>query len=158
MGSRIFYEPYYDATAFGNTTFFCPFKANRNIILTVVRTWIVLVNNAPFTSVNLKLYSNTPSNMPGGLIATSTNSFTKAEIFTNTNGFKEIYFEFDEINLNGNTRYNFVMNGTGYTGSSTSHVGWRKGFPDPVYRTNFTPTFENLGISPFALYVVGEEF
>lgn len=142
-----------------NTNKFQTTKFGYDTILRAVRTWIIVVGDPTFTDLHMKMYSNQligSDNSPNVLIATSTNTLTKSEIITLENGVKEIYFEFDYIPCNGETLYNFVINGTGYTSpTTTSHIAWRKAFPDPVYTSGYTPAMETVPYSPYALYIIG---
>ena len=140
-----------------NTNMYCKIKFNQNLVLKGVRTWIILYNNPTFTDLNLKLYSN-EDNKPKSLLYTSTNVQKKEDIITEHNGAKEIYFDFNDVPLNGNDTYHFVMNGTGYVYSNDSHLAWMKAFPDPVYAAGYTPTFENMLNAPYQLYVIGGKF
>lgn len=144
-----------------NTNKFQTLQFGDDIILRAIRTWIVVINDPVFTSLNMKLYSNeliSGDNTPKQLIATSTNSLTKAEIHTLANGVKEIYFEFNYIPVNGSTLYNLVINGAGYTPTENSSLAWMKAFPDPVYSGGYTPTMETLPYAPYQLYAIGGRF
>ena len=81
----------------------------------------------------MKLYASRDS-APAGIIATSTSSWSKADLLTTySNGAKEIYFEFNYIPLQKDTTYHLVLNCSGYTYSDSNHMAWRKGWPDPIY-------------------------
>lgn len=116
------------------TNIFQPIISDRNISVVALRTWIIFYNNPPLTALGMKVYANS-GGVPGSLIATSQNTFTKAEMITLNNGIKEIYFTFDNLNFRMNDIYHAVLFGTGYTGSESSHIAWRVGYPDPVYNT-----------------------
>lgn len=125
-----------------------------DVILTAVRTYIVVLNNPTYTSLNMKLYSNA-SGVPRSIIATSTNSQLKADISTLDNAIKEIYFEFDSVVLKKNTVYHLVLNAAGYTGDDSSHVAWKQSFPDPAYQSNVDMSFEGLVVSPYDVTLYG---
>lgn len=110
---------------------------NNNIALKAIRTQIIVYNDPTFTDLNMKIYSDR-NGSPQKLLATSTNSLTKAEIHTQANALKEIYFEFDNVSFNGFDTYHLVINGTGYSPTGAAHLAWRKGFVDPVYTLNLT--------------------
>lgn len=152
------YGDNYSTSAMTDTSIFQPVTFGEDTILLAVRTWIILYNNPPFTSLNMKIYSNETiggSETPKKLLATSTNSLTKSEIITLENGIKEIYFEFNYPVFNGADIYSFVLNGVGYTGSDSSHISWMKAFPDPVYSSGYTPAIETLPYAPYQLYFIG---
>ena len=139
---------------------------NKDIILIGVRTWVVLIDDPTFTDLNMKIYSNVLNdaglNVPGKLLHTSTDVRTKAEILTaEDHGNKEIYFNFEDVPLDANTRYNFVLNGTGYVPVlGSSFIAWRNGFPDPYYNLNFDVPLTNGNETkmPYALYFIGAEY
>lgn len=136
-----------------------PVIFNKNVILLAVRTWVIVNNDPSFTSINMKIYSDDSSSR-GKLLHTSDNSVTKSELITSTNGVKEAYFEFDAptgVPLKGTTTYRFALDGAGYTGSSSSHLAWRIGFPDPVYQNNITVSFNDLLQMPYTMVFVGAE-
>lgn len=154
MGWRVWGE-WYPTAAMSNTTFYQPaiFDANYSII--GCRIWVINYNDPAFTALTMKVYSNF-NGAPKALIATATNTQPKASVFTNTNGAREIFFNFDQLNVRDGETYHFVLNATGYTGTSSSHLAWMRGFPDPVYRPS-PFGFEDLAVAPFTLYFVGAE-
>jgi len=157
MTWRIWCRPW-DSGQLANTDIFQPVTPKKNIILIGCRTWIVAISDPTFTDLNMKIYSNDDNaavDTPLELLATSTNSQAKADIITLDHGVKEIYFNFDNVSLQENTKYNFVMNGTGYVPTSSSFLCWRKAYPDPVYTAGYTPTKESLGVAPYEIYLIG---
>jgi len=135
---------------------------NSNIILRWVRTWVIVINDPVFTDLNMKIYSNevvSGDNTPKKLLHTSlTPDLTKTQIIALENGVKEIYFKFNEVPLQKDTFYNFVVNGDGYVPTASSYLCWMKAFPDPVYSNNFTPTLERLPYAPYQMYIGGGLF
>lgn len=129
--------------------------AENNLVLLAMRTWVILYNPPSFTNLRAKLYSDR-NGLPSGLIATSSNAWTKAEMLTTYNyGTKEIYFEFDpKITLHKNVYYHFVLNCDNYTYSDESHIAWRIGWPDPIYGT---ATSNNLLYSPYIFSLIGAD-
>jgi hypothetical protein len=160
MTLRLWVRPW-DSGQLSNADIFQPFYPRKNMMLKAVRTWIFAKSDPTYTSLNMKLYSNDDSSgddVPKAVIATSTNVVTKAQIQpTQPHAISEVYFEFDDIPLQSDTKYNLVINGTGYSPTSSSFLGWRKAYPDPIYRTGYTPTKENLGIAPYEISIVGAE-
>jgi hypothetical protein len=132
-------------------------RPNKNVVLKGIKTWLIFYNySAAITDICCKIYSD-QSGSANALIASSTNTFTKADIITENNGFKEIYFNFDEVSLHTSTWYHFVLHSTGYTYSTSAHVAWRKAWPDPIYRTGLPLTFESLAESPYFLIMIGDD-
>ncbi len=139
------------------TTLSQKFIPNDDILLLAVRTWVIVYNNPTFTALNMKLYSDNGGSV-GTLLHTSDNTQLKASIHTSANAVKEIYFEFNAptgIPLKSSDSYHIVINGTGYTGNDSTHLAWMKAFPDPVYQTGISVTFNNLAVSPYAMYFIG---
>lgn len=162
--NSIFYEVFayygkpFESADMTGTTMYIRMRPNDDTVLKAIRTWVIFNNySAALTGLQCKIYSDNASQTPGALIATSTNSFSKADIITETSGVKEIYFLFDEISLHTSTFYHFVLNASAYTYSSSAHIAWRHAWPDPVYRTNLPLTFESLAVSPFFLTVIGAD-
>lgn len=152
-----FFGDPFDTAELTNTAKSIKGRPNRNIVLKATRTWLIFNDfSGSFTNLTMKVYSDR-NGSPGALIATSTNSWTKSQIITQNSGVKEVYFEFDLLPMRSNLYYHFVLNCSGYTGSTSSHIAWRKAWPDPVYRTGWSQTFESLGVSPYFLTVIGAE-
>lgn len=133
----------FETADFSSTNISMPFTPSVNLSLIAIRSTYISYNNPTWTgTMSLKIYSNSPSDEPDQLLATSTNSWTKASIIAaNTNTFTtlnnaifSIYFNFSNFNLKSGVKYHLVTNGTLYTGSTSSHLAWKKAFPDPVYQ------------------------
>lgn len=145
----------YSTAAMTDASIYQYFKPENNIILTALRAWIVQVDDPAYTSINMKIYSNS-GGLPRTLIATSTNSQTKAAMFSTSNsGVKEVYFNFSPLVLKQDETYHAVINASGYTGTSTSHLAWRQMLWEPVYRTGYNATFGGASVSPLGLTVIG---
>lgn len=141
-----------------NTNLYQPVIFNQNTILRAIRTWVIVYNDPSFTNLNCKIYSNdVQTSAPKLLLYTSTNTVLKADLYTDDYAVREIYFEFADINLNGEDTYHFVINGTGYSYSSSSYLAWKKAWPDPVYATNYVVANINAYRAPYALYCIGAE-
>jgi hypothetical protein len=132
---------------------FLRFSPSENVVIVAMRTWIVLINPPSFTNLHCKLYGDR-AGLPGGLIATSTNSFARNDLLeTHNYGAKEIYFEFSpKISLNQSLNYHFVLNADNYTFTENSHLAWRKAWPDPIYGE---ATFGNLLRSTYMFSLIG---
>lgn len=137
-----------------NAAMFQPFKTNKNMLLSGVRSQFVVVNDPTFTDLNMKIYSYDGTSA-GNLIATSTNSIAKASLHTAINGVKETFFQFANIPLNGNTTYAAVINGTGYVFGAASFLAWKKDFPNPAYRTGLVIDNLRIGVDPFHIAIIG---
>lgn len=133
-------------------------RTNSNVVVKAIRTWFVFFNDPAFTSLSLRIYED-QAGQAGKLIATSTNSFTLAQVFTdaasNDYALKGLYFEFDEISLKGTSYYHVLPYAVGYTGTDSSHIAWVKGWPDNEYRTGLTLSYEESIASPYRFAVVG---
>lgn len=151
---RMFGEWLATADFSGTPRVYQKFIPPQSMVITGCRTQIIVYNNPSFTSLSMKIYANR-SGSPAGLIATSTNSPTKAEITTLNHAWKEIYFDFASVGLKGGETYHFVLTGTGYTGTTSSHIAWKHSFPDPAYQTNVNMSLEKAGVSPFDITVFG---
>ena len=129
---------------------------NKNVIIRYIRIWIVVYDDPPFTSLNMKIYSD-DNGSKGVLLHTSTNALTKANVVTLDNGVKEIYFTFNDIQLDGLNPYHFALDGSSSGFSASSHIAWKQSWPDPFYRTGLSLTFEELSTSPYDIYFIGAE-
>ncbi len=159
MTWTVYADPFSDADMSG-TSRFSPFKPDRNITLRAVRTWFVLYGDPTFTSLTAKIYTDpftSSVHSIGDLVATSTNTITKADLLTvdgtsYDNGVRETYFEFDPFDLDGGDWYALVVNATGYTFSDSSHVAWMKAI-DPVM-SGYTPSLTGLGLAPYQMHLI----
>lgn len=160
MGAKV-WGRVYNSGELATTAVYQPVKPNNNLILKGLRTWLVFYDNPVVDNFIMKIYSDrtdTVAHAPGVLLHTSTNTFAKSDIITLANGYKEIYFDFDNVNLNESTWYNFVINAETYTPAGDAHVAWRLAFPDPVYATNLQVTTSKLNVFPHAIYFIAGEF
>lgn len=154
--SFIVYGERYTTAEMTGTSIYQGIKMNKNVFLRGMRTWVILFNDPTLTSLNMKIYSDNSSNQPGKLIATSSNSILKSEMLTGSNTYaaREIYFTFNDVSLNANTTYHFVLNGSGYTsagGSTDPHVAWMRAWPIPVYKPNGLFDWADFFTSGFAI-------
>lgn len=148
-----------------DTSKFQTVTMNEDISLIGSRTWVIVYNDPVFTDLNSKIYSNelrSGENTPVTLLHDSTDPDTgdpdsrlKAQIHTLENGVKEIYHLWNYVPLQGETSYNFVINGTGYVPTASSYLCWMKAFPDPVLATDYTPALETLPFAPYQIYFIG---
>lgn len=156
MGWRVWGDTYDSTSSMQDTTLFQPVVMSSNIILRAVRTWIIYYDDPVYTSLSMKIYSNN-NNSPGKLLHTSTDSRTQDEIREagSIAGVREIYFNFNDVNLKGGDTYHFVINASGYSPTGDAHLAWMKGFPDPVYAGGYTPAGETLVVAPYQIYFIG---
>ena len=153
MGWKVYGDSYNSDSELG--TKYSKFKFNDNTILRYVRTWIIFFNDPNVTSLKMEIYGDRDGEM-GSLLYTS-NSLTKAQMITLENGIKEVPFSFDDIQLDGNNYYYFVLNGVVSGMSGASHIAWKKGWPDPIYQTGLNVSFEELHSGPYDIYFIGSK-
>lgn len=153
---RVFGETLLTADFSGSPVYYQPFTLNQNTVLKAIRTWVVVYNSPSFTSLGLRIYSSV-SSAPAQLIATSDTTWTLAQITSEANAVREIYFEFNNaLSLNGEDQYHVVLWGNGYTGTDSSHVAWVRAFPDPV-NSGYTPAIETINRAPFKVAFIGDD-
>lgn len=145
----------WDSGELANTAIYQAMRMNDNAILQAVRIRLVVYNDPVFTDLNCKIYSD-DSGVVGGLIHTSTDSRTAAEIHTLDYAWKETYFTFNKANLQKDTWYNFVINATGYSPTASSHLAWMHTYPDPML-TGYTAARETANQSPFYILPIWGE-
>jgi hypothetical protein len=87
------------------------------------------------------------------LLATSDNTQLKADITSEDNAFKQIWFDFSpEVSIRAGDTYHVVLNWTGaYTFADDSHVAWAKDFPQPINPEGYTPDMITIGVCPYAV-------
>lgn len=161
MTYRVWGRPV-ESSAFSGTNLFQSFQVTAEGLYTLraIRTWLVFYNDPTFTDIHAKLYWNrvvNGKNTPIGLIATS-GPKTKAEVLTSANGVNEVGFEFNDVQLISGITYNVVINGTGYSFSDSSHIGWKHSFPDSNYPGHNPSNLINLGTNPFQISIIGGQF
>jgi len=134
-----------------------PLTPNADMYLSTVRATMIFINNPTFTSLTAKIYSD-EGGLPSTLLYSSTTSLTKAEILTEENGSREMYFNFNGEPLTATVPYHVVINGAGYVPDATSFILWQKAFPNSVYSvTGVSEDPIKLGIYPYHAYLVGSK-
>lgn len=161
MGWTVWARPF-ESGQLSNTTYRQPFRMNTDTIVIAVRTWFVVFNDPTFTSLNAKIYATDAQVEDGTFPATrllhTSDSRTKAELFTLPYGVKETYFKFEPTApLQAGTWYNLVINGVGYAPTSSSYLAWKHSYPDPVLQ-GYTPARETINQSPFQIYFIGANY
>lgn len=158
MGWRVFGERLDTADMTPPYRVFQPLTFNSTMRLKAIRTWFSIYNNPTFTDISLKLYTYRNS-APDILISTSSNSVAKASVHTLSNGMKEVGFYWtNPLAFHSGEQVAVVPVLSGYTGTSSSHVAWVRGYPDGIYKTNVSQVWANLLTRPFSLYLIGKEF
>jgi len=163
MGWEVYARPYYSESDITTPTIYQPVQFQENAVVRAVRIWVVVYGDPAFTSLGMSIYSNnenTVSPTPVRSLLQSTNTFSKADVHTLDYAVKELYFEFSFANLRRSTWYHFVLTATGYSSPSTSsHIGWRVGYPDPNYAPEgltLSPT--KVGNYPLSFYPIFARF
>lgn len=155
MSWRVFGERIETADMSAPFRVYMPVEFNSDFLLKAIRTWFVIYNDPVFTSIEMRIYSNR-SNAPGKLITTSSNVQLKADVHTEDNAAKGIYFEWDTPkSFEAGDRYYLVPFINGYTGTEASHIAWVKAWPHAVYTTGLSNDYESLGIDPYHVAFIG---
>lgn len=162
MSWTVFADTYDSTSDLSNGVKFVPAQMNKNILLRYIRTWIVLLNDPNLSTLTMTI-NHDNAGTKGPVIYTSTNSWTKAQITTYDHCIREIYFEFDDVPLDGTSTYNFALVGTStntgtYNGDQPYFVAWKNAYPYPVHRGGFTITASNLTRYPYDICLIGAEF
>lgn len=158
MGWKVYGETLLTADLTSNLRVFQTVKLTKNVVLRAVRAWFILFNDPALTSMTFDIYSADieNGNAPKKLLHSSTNSITKAQFLdSDTNGVREAFWQFNDVTLNKDDFYNFVPRGTGYTGTTGSHIAWKHSWPDSPYRTGLDLDYEELHVSPYNLVFIG---
>jgi len=143
---------------------FVQVEMNGDYLLRAVRTSLIMryCSTVTLTNLQMKIYTNV-ANAKGALLYTSTNSYTLSQISTYTSAAREIYFEFDDVPLNGSMIYNFTLTGTAtnletYSDDNLQLLAWMKSYPYPQHRGGFSLLDTNLPKYPYELCLIGAEF
>lgn len=115
-------------------TYLHRFTVDRAMELKAIRTMLVRHGAPTWTALYMDLRSARDSVAfnGGDVIARSSNSWTRAELFSESYGFKETYFEWDAAPLLvPNTPYCFALYSSDYVGTDDDHLAWIKNWPDP---------------------------
>lgn len=135
-------------------------SANDDVILKGVGIGLIFFANPVFTSIGMEIWSDR-NGSPGKLIASSNHTYSRAEIQAAVDsenyGFVHAGFEFDEIPLRRGIPYHVAIRAVGYTGDSSTFLGWRNTHPDPQYTTGLTITVIKGGIAPLEVNMFGAE-
>jgi len=145
----------YSTSEFDNYSKLQPVIFNDNTILRYARTWVIVYNNPTFTDLKLKIFSYNESGTKGKELYVSSTTWTKVLITSENNAVREIFFQFDDIPLNGDNTYYFAVGGSSAAFTSSAHMAWKKGWPDPVYTTGVSTTYPSAGSNPYDIYYIG---
>jgi hypothetical protein len=105
---------------------------DKTVVLHGIHAGLAVYNDAAFGSLSMKLFSDRAGS-PGMLIASSTNSYTKAQVLTQNSALKFAGFVFNGILLQAAEWYHLLLVPSAYTGIDSSFVAWRVSYPDPQY-------------------------
>jgi hypothetical protein len=131
-------------------------RINQDSVLIAMRTWFIMYGDPTFTSLTMDIFSNNEqTGLPSTKIMESTTVWTKAQLLTLAHGVKGMQFKFDDFMAQTGTFYHFIPRAVGYTGSASSHIAWRKAWPDPTYRTNLSSGYGKLGVAPYSAAFIG---
>jgi hypothetical protein len=135
MSAYVYGRPYTTAEAQA-TTVAQKFTPDENCLLKALRVTVIQYGDPSYTSVQARVYGDR-AGLPGVLIATSSNSQTKANIANGVaNSYSSIYFEFStDISLVASEVYHLVLYVNGPTFTSDSYIAWVQDVYDPVYLT-----------------------
>lgn len=160
MGWRMLYKPIFTAdNAAAVPTIAQKFRIaadQDSKILAGLVAGVIWYGNPVFDLVKMEIWTD-KGGSPGRLLATSTNSFTKAQLLTlgtpNNSGYSILGFTFPRIPLKAGMYYHAVVRFTGYTGVEGSHAGWRQSYPDPQYRAGLVLESTDAAKYPFEMSV-----
>lgn len=131
-------------------------KFAKNSVLYACRVNLIGLNNPTFDDISLEIYSIDDLNNPVKLLHTSTNVITKAQMMTTGTGIYDIPFFFDNPVFKAGDYYAFIIRVSNYNFLDGTYLGWRKDFPDPVYKTNNPySTLESVGTVSYSIQFVG---
>lgn len=130
-------------------------EPQADLWLAYVRCQLVVYNDPTFTDLTCKIYSD-EAGSPSTLLYSSTTTLTKAELITEDNGARECGFAFNGEPMTAGVKYHVVINGTGYSPTSTKFLAWAKAYPEPVNDvTGESLEIVKVGVWPYACYLVG---
>ncbi len=126
---------------------------DESYVLVAARSWLIFYNDPSFTSIKMQIFADRAGS-PGKLLYESA-SLTKAEIFQDVNAARELPFIFSKVGVRQDETYHCRLVAVAYTGNESSHIAWKKGWPDPVYREGVDSGANKLGVAPYSIYFVG---
>lgn len=99
----------------------------------------IIAHNPTFTAITMKIWADSAGS-PSKLIATSTNSKVRSDLLAGAQNYGVCWakFTFNDLPLKAGATYHLSLNVTGYTYGASTHLAWRKSYPDPQYRTGLT--------------------
>jgi len=160
--AKIYYANTFESGQLANTAIFQPIEFNSDIILKDLGSWFIIFGDPVLTDLTMKLHANEQSdNTPGELIASSTTTFTKAQLLTLDNAIKYAGFRFNDVPIQADTNYHIVMAGTGYTPTANSGVAWIHGISIERHVYKQLSTFyktTNIMLSPYIITVNGGSY
>lgn len=157
MGWKMVIKPYTTAEMTGTPTVSQRFRLSTTApkaFLEGVSVGAVFYNDPTFTAVHAEIWSDRAGS-PIRLLATSDNSFTKAEVVKVSSALKIYSYAFMGFSfatpypLVPGAYYHVVFRASGYTGTTSAFVASRHGYPDPQYLTGVTLTLPKAAKFPF---------
>lgn len=140
-------------------TFFSRFTLDKTAELKAIRTWIVKYGTPGLTTLGLELRTGYNS-VTGAreLIATSSKTWTLADISSSNYACKEIWFDWDNAPLlKAGIEYTLNLVAAGYTGSDTDHLAWVRTYPDTVGPFSGSTNYNTLNRFPFQIAMITRE-
>jgi hypothetical protein len=131
-----------------------PIIGNSNIHLRAVKILVMIYGNPTISQLTAKIYSDRIG-VPFKELHQSTTFYEKSQITTENNGLKEIFFEFNDVSIQANTKYHVVFQANGYNGTDASHMALMTYFPDPAYIDGFTNNQTKLSVMPIHIVLIG---
>lgn len=142
---------FYEVNELSDTSVFEDVLINQKTVLLGARVWVILIGAVTFSNLRMKIFDD------GILLAESLNSYSHSDIKSLDSAVREIYFDFDKVDLKDNFPYRFVMNADGYSPFLETGFAWRIDFPNPVYVPLVTNNSKNIAKFPLSLTLVGSE-
>lgn len=149
---------------------FQQFIPGKDFFLRGSQHWLIFYNNPTYTDVRMSIFSDDGADRPRAQIAQSTTIWNDTSIqavadnietgnafVTTDNMLVKLYFTWDDLPLKSGAKYHFKLISTGYTGSASSHIGWRLDWPNPVNPKNVTVTQVSQAKSALHYAIVGGE-
>lgn len=154
-----FYANRFETSDFaGAPLIYQPFTLPRDTRVKALRTWFVFYNNPVFDSLTMRIYGSN-NGVIGDLLTTFDKVWTLSEITTFDYASLEIWFDFtNEFWLSGGVEYFLAPDFDSPSFSSSSHVSWVKGFPDPNTTTfGEDVLLTNLNNLPYYIAFISDE-
>lgn len=143
--SKVFYARYYSTGELADSDCHALISVPTTKIIKGCTIELNVINDPTLTGLVMKIYSTDGNRNPVALLATSTNSWTLAQIkaYYDNNALayarKELFFNFDDFQLIGDQLYAFSLQAATYTGTINSHISWGLDFSDSLTTHEVAP-------------------